>query len=68
MHRVLVLGAGKIGALICGLLGESGDYEILLADVDGERARSVSDAHGLPGVSPCALDASDIVALRGLLG
>lgn len=67
MHRVLVLGAGKIGALICGLLGESGDYEILLADVDGERARSVSDAHGLPGISPCALDAADTGALRAVL-
>ena len=28
MHRVLVLGAGKIGALISGLLAEAGGYEV----------------------------------------
>ena len=28
MHRVLILGAGKIGALISGLLAESGAYEV----------------------------------------
>jgi saccharopine dehydrogenase-like NADP-dependent oxidoreductase len=59
MHRVLVLGAGKIGALISGLLGESGDYEIQLADVDGNLARSVARAHGLPGVEAYELDAGD---------
>ena len=26
MHKVLILGAGKIGALISGLLAESGEY------------------------------------------
>ena len=59
MHRVLVLGAGKIGALISGLLGESGGYSIQLADVDGAAARSVADAHGLPSVEAFELDASD---------
>ena len=34
MHRVLVLGAGKIGSLISGLLAESGSYTVHLADVD----------------------------------
>jgi len=64
MHRVLVLGAGKIGALICGLLGESGDYRIRLADVDGNLADSVAKAHGLDSVEPCGLDAADVAALR----
>ena len=32
MQDILVLGAGKIGALICGLLAESGDYRVQLAD------------------------------------
>jgi len=64
MHRVLVLGAGKIGALICGLLGDSGDYRIQLADVDGELAKSVADAHGIEAIEAFGLDASDTSALR----
>ncbi len=58
MHRVLVLGAGKIGALISGLLGESGDYHIDLADLDGAAAESVVKAHGLANVRAFALDAT----------
>ena len=64
MHRVLVLGAGKIGALVTGLLGESGDYQVMLADVDGRQAESVVDAHGLEAVRAFELDASDTDALR----
>ena len=41
MHRVLILGAGKIGALISGLLAESGSYRVSLADVNGQAAESV---------------------------
>jgi len=32
MHRVLLLGAGKIGRMIAKLLVESGDYDVLVAD------------------------------------
>lgn len=64
MHRVLVLGAGKIGALISGLLGESGDYRIQLADVDSALASSVADAHGLEAIDAFGMDASDTAALR----
>jgi saccharopine dehydrogenase-like NADP-dependent oxidoreductase len=67
MHRVLVLGAGKIGALIGGLLGESDDYDVQLADVDGKAAATVVDAHGLPGLHPFELDATDESALRAHL-
>ena len=35
MQRVLILGAGKIGALISGLLAECLDYEVHVADVNG---------------------------------
>ena len=38
MPKVLILGAGKIGALISGLLAESGSYEVHLADVSAERS------------------------------
>jgi hypothetical protein len=41
MHKVLILGAGKIGALISGLLAESGSYHVQLGDVDGAAAESV---------------------------
>lgn len=59
MHRVLVLGAGKIGALISGLLAESGDYAVALADVDGGVARAVAKAHGHRHLEAFELDASE---------
>jgi saccharopine dehydrogenase-like NADP-dependent oxidoreductase len=44
MHKVLILG-GKIGSLISGLPAESGDYEVHVADVNGDVARAVVEAH-----------------------
>jgi saccharopine dehydrogenase-like NADP-dependent oxidoreductase len=64
MHRVLVLGAGKIGSLIAGLLGESGDYAVHLADSRPGAAREVAEAHGLPAVAPRDLDATRTDDLR----
>ncbi|HUL18336.1 MAG TPA: saccharopine dehydrogenase NADP-binding domain-containing protein, partial [Steroidobacteraceae bacterium] len=58
MHRVLILGAGKIGALISGLLAESGSYKVQLADVDGATAEAVVRAHGGRELVALALDAS----------
>ena len=34
MHRVLVLGAGKIGRMIARLLMDSGDYDVTVGDVN----------------------------------
>jgi saccharopine dehydrogenase-like NADP-dependent oxidoreductase len=67
MRKVLVLGAGKIGALISGLLAESADYEVHLADVDGAAAAGVARAHGLPNVHSVQLDATDAKALQARL-
>jgi len=67
MHTVLVLGAGKIGALICGLLAESGAYQVWLADREADTAASVARAHGLPGIRPLQLDAADASALAAQL-
>jgi saccharopine dehydrogenase-like NADP-dependent oxidoreductase len=64
MHRVLILGAGKIGALISGLLAESGSYRVQLADVDGAAAESVVRAHGANHLSSYALDATQGPALE----
>src|SRR5262249_12647504 len=67
MHRVLILGAGKIGALIAGLLAESGTYRVQLADVDGSAAEAVarahSSAHSSAHLSAFALDATNGEAL-----
>ena len=67
MHRVLVLGAGKIGSLIGGLLAESDSYQVQLADMDGAAAESIVAAHGLPRLSAVALDASNKLALAAQL-
>jgi saccharopine dehydrogenase-like NADP-dependent oxidoreductase len=58
MHRVLVLGAGKIGSLIAGLLAESGDYDVHLADARTGAAREVASAHAASGIRPLDLDAT----------
>ena len=63
MPKVLILGAGKIGALISGLLAESGSYEVHLADVSGEAANAVVNAHRFPNLHAHTLDASDTAAL-----
>ncbi|MDO9116445.1 MAG: saccharopine dehydrogenase C-terminal domain-containing protein [Nitrospira sp.] len=56
MYRVLVLGAGKIGSLIVGLLSQHGRYEVHLGDVNLDGAsRLVADLK-LERVTPCLLD------------
>jgi saccharopine dehydrogenase-like NADP-dependent oxidoreductase len=68
MHRVLILGAGKIGALISGLLAESGSYRVHLADIDGAAAEAVAHAHGSGLLRAFALDAAREADLLGRLG
>ncbi len=63
MHRVLILGAGKIGALISGLLAESGSYKVHLGDVEGSAAESVVSAHGGDNLTAYPLDATNPAAL-----
>jgi saccharopine dehydrogenase-like NADP-dependent oxidoreductase len=67
MHRVLILGAGKIGALISGLLAESGSYRVQLVDVDGVAAEAVARAHGSAHLTAFTLDASNGAALASHL-
>ena len=59
MKDILVLGAGKIGALVSGLLADSSDYRIQLADYREGAAADVANAHGLENIIPFDLDASD---------
>lgn len=63
MQDILVLGAGKIGALISGLLSESGDYRVQLADAKAGVAGNVVNAHKNKDISAFDLDASDKDAL-----
>ncbi len=63
MHKILVLGAGKIGSLISGLLAESNDYEVQLADAREGTAAEVAGAHGLTNIYAYDLDATDSPAL-----
>lgn len=67
MHKVLILGAGKIGTLISGLLAESGSYEVHLGDVSAEQAQSVATAHNLPRLKPFQVDAAKADALAAHL-
>ncbi|MEE8118863.1 MAG: saccharopine dehydrogenase C-terminal domain-containing protein [Gammaproteobacteria bacterium] len=67
MHRVLVLGAGKIGSLLGGLLASSGDYNVDIADVNGEAANNAVAAHGLATVHAFEVDAAKPEALAAHL-
>jgi saccharopine dehydrogenase-like NADP-dependent oxidoreductase len=41
MREVVLLGAGKIGRMIAALLSASGDYDVLVGDVDEQRLARV---------------------------
>ncbi len=56
MHRVLVLGGGKIGRMIATFLQESGDYQVCVGDVDAAALARLRDRLGVDTV---ALDAAD---------
>src|SRR2546423_4059083 len=55
MHHVLLLGAGKIGTAIAKFLSQTGDYDVLVGDID---ERSLGRVHGTPGVQTIKLDSS----------
>lgn len=56
MKAVLLLGAGKIGEMIASLLVESGDYELLVGDRDGDALARLA---GQVKVATRVLDAGD---------
>ena len=64
MHKILLLGAGKIGAIISELLAATGDYEVVVAD------RDQASLDGLPhyaAVKPMVLDVTDSTALNAAM-
>ena len=56
MHRVLVLGAGKIGSLTACLFSQNGNYEVHLGDVNLDATKHLVEDLGLERVTPCLLD------------
>lgn len=60
MKKVLLLGAGNIGAIISELLASSGDYEVHVADRD---QASLDSLPKYAAVKPLILDVADEAAL-----
>jgi saccharopine dehydrogenase-like NADP-dependent oxidoreductase len=60
MHRVLLLGAGKIGSAIAKFLASTGDYDVLVADVD---ERALSELTGLKNLRTQRTDSTDTANL-----
>ncbi len=65
MRKILILGAGKIGAVIAKLLSRSSDYEVRIGDVSAEALARLA-------TSPCRLetlhiDVQDAAALRAAM-
>jgi saccharopine dehydrogenase-like NADP-dependent oxidoreductase len=56
MHRVLVLGAGKIGSLTACLFSQAGNYEVHLGDVTLDAPKRLVEDLKLERVTPCLLD------------
>ena len=50
MHRVLLLGAGKIGRMIARLLVDSGDYDVVVGDSNPEALKLISSRIGVTTV------------------
>jgi saccharopine dehydrogenase (NAD+, L-lysine-forming) len=65
--RVLVVGAGGVGAAVAAVAKRRGVFErIVFADVDRGRAQAVVDREGDPRFGAAALDASDAAAVAEL--
>ncbi len=64
MHDLVLLGAGKIGSAIARLLANTGEYRVLVGDVDEAGLRRVS---GIAGVEAVKLDVKDESALRSAM-
>jgi saccharopine dehydrogenase-like NADP-dependent oxidoreductase len=67
MHRVLLLGAGKIGSLITVLLATSKDYKVYLADVNIDNPYLKRILSNLSNVELIKLDAQNPEAVSDFL-
>jgi saccharopine dehydrogenase-like NADP-dependent oxidoreductase len=56
MHRVLLLGAGKIGRMVAKLLAQTGDFDVVVGDVN---IQALERVHRQSNVQTRAIDARD---------
>ncbi len=63
MHRLLILGSGKIGLPSALQLADSGDYMVHIADLDSARIQQEIKADGGTNLHVARLDAMDAAAL-----
>jgi saccharopine dehydrogenase (NAD+, L-lysine forming) len=65
--RILVIGAGGVGAAAAAVAARRDFFErMVLADVDGGRARAAVDRTGDPRFAAASVDASDAAAIAEL--
>ena len=49
MKKIVILGGGKIGRMVCFLLGTSGDYEVRIGDMNLDGAHAAASTFGGKG-------------------
>jgi saccharopine dehydrogenase-like NADP-dependent oxidoreductase len=62
MHRVLLLGGGKIGRMIARFLMDSGDYQLVVGDVNDAALKRVAKLTGADVVRVDATNPAEIAA------
>ena len=62
MHRLLLLGAGKIGRMIARFLTDSGDYTVCVGDLHKESLSRVRDSLQLKTIEIDATDPQQLAA------
>lgn len=64
MSKVAIIGAGKIGEMICTFLVDLGGYEATLVDASEKQLELVPDR---PGLNKICMDVTDIKVLGNVL-
>ena len=68
MKKVIIIGAGAQGNVISGVLSRADDIgEIMLADIDIERANEVAQYVGSEKIKPWTVNAADKAGVSNLL-
>ena len=67
MHKVLLIGGGKIGRMIASFLTASGDYRLTVADRHLAALAPFADRKLYRGIATQTLDATDPAALRAAI-
>ncbi len=62
MHRVLLLGAGKIGRMIARFLVDSGDYDVVVGDADPAALDRIASRIGVKTVRVNVESAAELAA------